>query len=262
MDEVFRQLFADAVLKLRPEFAARLEIRADLHKNDHYDYFGTIPRDIIGVICEYLPDLRAKYDPTHIAKCEEQTKQFIDKYATGYRNGYMPVYVDHDKIIKDYPHVKFREDGMLYVKMLDRNFVPCHKSEYTYIGTNKQGQHQCLDSITMTIVTLNGLCCNEPSIHQIAPSKINIALDDMIFINLLPCGLLMVTSRDRYAYLYDITTGEFVAMFHKYEDVLKYLHGPFIREGHVVIDDFGNTCEISSLAMQFSNLDPWFLVLH
>lgn len=70
----------DAILKLRPEFAARLQLRQCLiNVGDLSTYFATIPRDVRYIILEFVPDLRRNDIDAICAQARQKHFKFVDK---------------------------------------------------------------------------------------------------------------------------------------------------------------------------------------
>lgn len=182
----------DAIEELRPEFAERDRLSQtvlDLTTSDHRDtYFATIPRDIVGIIREYLPNLRRRYTIADIqqiiADSATQYNQFMARYLKYVQNG--NIYLDKGILLADFPELV----SMTHVMGFDVKIVNGHPCFYrhaamgaVYMGNNYfslttpgGGRDTIVQSIGQTLLQTAGG-------HR--------APQDYMSARLLPCGLVL-----------------------------------------------------------------------
>jgi hypothetical protein len=219
--------FDQAVLQLRPEFVLRLS-QIDAVKDMFVltctlknTYFSTIPMDIIGIILEFIPDLRKSFNNVEFQQELERTTDeiysIINKYCPNVikLDENTVLTMNYRKLQQDYPDLV--GNNWIMFKILDGKmtlYQSIHTMYFTYyIGNN-----------TVFNISNNTITCEGELIQ-----KTNIKCS-IIPCNLLPCGLLLCINvkNTEKKYLLDPYTNKYFR--------IKPINVSIFK----IIDDFGN----------------------
>lgn len=241
---------AQAVLKLRPEFATRADLIAALSELQHDTYFQTIPQDIVDIIRSLVPELRQTWD-AQISQYTQDLDAFLEKYESEILTGNIPV-LDRDKLFSDFPAcASIPDQSRMMIKMLGNKIVPIPFSAKRYIGRGigAADSHQVYS-------------CGDDAIQEI---NLSINLRSELFDDdnnltrvtaILPCGLLYVYDYLQWhACIVDVVSKKSIIVtqldqFLTHIDIYEY-----------VLNDFGKCTQVKHNVSRFSTLGPDFLTI-
>lgn len=199
--------FTEALLQLRPKYATRLAKRAAIQPPDPHSYFLTIPRDIVHVILEFLPDLRQSYHTPEFAQevlqITSKIQAFYEQYKPENPTEILPntiPAIDKTKLQRDYPTIqRFIQNREILLKITDngiiwkQNLYPLQQ-HLAYLGND------CVLFASAGIINQNERFL-QLTYHN----------SDLQPIHLLPCGLLLCQSmQHQKQYLADPFTSKSV----------------------------------------------------
>lgn len=241
-----------AILQLSSHLGARHALREYINIARTTDtYFATIPKDIIDIILEMVPDFRQTYTDEQIMRASQQYSDFRDKYID-YANQINPQYKTElfTKMNDSYPpstvYIKSIHHGQ-HAKLTSLRvgiiYVSKHRFVYRRPLPNENNPHR-----TMYKTNCRHMVENDP-ISNI--EELFTVHDELDYVFLLPCGLTLVML-DRQnqvpkSYLLDFDNDKYIKVEYS-STTLDYL-----------IDDFGRKIEhnLSYQEFCFSDLTPF-----
>lgn len=225
-----------AINVLRPNFVQRNLLRQELQnisKNLH-TYFATIPKDIVIMIAEYMPDLRQSHATDPLQHIRHEYDIFVKKYSKTPDN---PAIFDYEKTRADFPLASMLIGIMdaCFIKNISQGVVICNVIDHArYIGNN----------LWIADANQSRRLFNGKSMKFIKFDNKNAGISE---IHILPCGLVIISvidnwmicdedhvfsenlTSDRDIYLVDFVTDQFVPIHHA---IAK-------NKYYTIIDDFG-----------------------